>query len=944
MLALVLFASLTATLVLQLAASDLSSDIEKVTGVRPTVANSSDQSPSRAIIVGTLGKSTLIEQVMNATGLNVSSIEGQWESFMTAIVDNPISGVDSAYVIIGSDKRGTIYALYEHSEQMGVSPWYWWADVPTAGRSEIFLTSCAHGPPTVKYRGIFLNDEQPCLQNWAAEKFTNGTGAALTGSPFNHLFYTKLYELLLRLKANHLWPGFYFYVSAFAVDDPENQRLADVYGIVMGTSHEEPMTRSTPVEWDLFGTGDWNYTTNSQNIYQFWVEGVERAKPYETIYTVGMRGAGDLPLSETTNIELLEKVVADQRQILTDVFSNVSVETIPQVWTLYKEVEGYYDDGMRVPDDITLLWSDDNWGNMRRFPVESERNRSGGAGVYYHVGDPRDYKWITVYEQMSIAVERDATRIWIVNNFSYHTAWDASLWNPDNLNTFVSSWAQREFGLSIPDANIVQDVIANLTRFNARRKPELLNSTTYSLVNYREPLSTAWDTLVGAATRIYDQLPEETKPSFFQLVYHPVVASANLGKMLISAGLNNLRASQARLSTNDLGGPGAGLETEYHTLLDGDDSMMDQTHIGYYYWQQPMMNSMPPITRVPPKKQALARVMRIAPEGTLAAWFVNPQTVQSLRPDHLLPGLATTLISVHKDTTVLHLTIVLDSFDTFPNRFIDVGAGGPVPFTFSITTNVSWVALNATHGEVSPEDPEQRVYVSVSDWNTLDAGDSYANITFTAHADGQPDLSVPVFFVAHNTMPSLASDFSGFVEGAGVVSMEAAHAIRNTSVDGTYWRELPGIGRTLSGMTPWPRTGHDGGNFTAGSGPSLEYDFFTFSDATEATPVTVYVSPSLNANGLDRPLGVAIALDGEVMSSYFIPPAVPGALPDAWDGLDGFVANSIVPIQLSFSGIEPGSHTLKIFMIEPAVVVQKIVIDVGGLESSYLGPPESLFV
>ncbi|KAK0189365.1 glycoside hydrolase family 115 protein, partial [Armillaria mellea] len=936
----------------QLAANDLSSDIEKVTGLRPTLANLTDQLPSHPIIIGTLGKSSLIEQVVNTTGLNVSSIEGQWESFMTAIVDHPIPGVDTAYVIVGSDKRGTIYALYEHSEQIGVSPWYWWADVPVkAARSEILVTPCFHGPPSVKYRGIFLNDEQPSLQNWAMEKFTNGTGAALTGSPFNHFFYTKLFELMLRLKGNYLWPGFYLLLVsdidndklAFAVDDPDNQRLADVYGIAMGTSHEEPMTRSTPVEWDLFGIGDWNYSTNSANIYQFWVEGVERAKPYETIYTVGMRGAGDLPLSETTNIDLLEKVVADQRQILTDVFPNVSVETIPQIWTLYKEVEGYYDDGMRVPDDVILLWSDDNWGNVRRYPVESERNRSGGAGVYYHVGDPRDYKWITstqiskVYEQMSIAIEREATRAWIVNvgdlkpyelsiEFFLTYAWDASLWNPDNLDAFVSSWAQREFSLSTTDADVVQEIIANLTRFNARRKPELLNSTTYSLVNYREAenVVSAWDALVGAATRIYDQLSEETKPAFFQLVYHPVVASTNLGKMLISAGLNNLHASQARLSTNNLADQvqeffdiDYELETEYHTLLDD---------IGYYYWQQPMMDSMPPITRVPPKKQALAGVMRIAPEGTLGAWpGDNPN--QCAQGYNCPPP-----------------TIVLDSFDTFQNRYVDVGAGGPSPFTFSIIANVSWIVLNTTHGEVSPENPEQRVLISVSDWNALDVGDSYASITFTAQADGQPDLPVPVIFVAHNTMPSLTSGFDGFVEGAGVISIEAAHAIRNTSVDGVYWRELPDIGRTLSGMTPWPRTGHDGGNFTAGSGPSLEYDFFTFTETTNNTPVTVYVSPSLNANGADRPLGVAISVDGEVLSSYFIPPAAPGDLPDAWDGLDGFVANSIVPIRVSFAGMKPGAHTLKIFMIEPAVVVQKIVIDVGGLESSYLGPPESILV
>ncbi|KAF9026544.1 hypothetical protein BDZ89DRAFT_1092397 [Hymenopellis radicata] len=915
---------------IHIAVDNFASDIGNITGIRPIVLQAAKiSSATEAIIVGSLDKTSLISSL---SGFNASSLQGQWEAFSAQVVDNPVDGLERAYVIAGSDKRGTIYALYEHSEQFGVSPWYWWADVPIKQQDEIFVpqSGCSHGPPTVQYRGIFLNDEEPALTNWALEKFTNGTGSVWTGSPFNHLFYVKLFELLLRLKGNYLWPGI-----AFAVDDPDNQRLADVYGIAMGTSHQEPMDRASPPEWYLFGSGPWNYNTNAANLTAFWTVGVERAKNYETVFTIGMRGEGDLPLEESTNIALLEEVIADQRQILTDVFGNVSITTIPQIWALYKEVETYYYDGLQVPDDVTLLWSDDNWGNIRRFPVESERNRSGGAGVYYHfdyVGDPLDYKWITVHEQMSIAVDRNATRLWIVNvgdmkpyereiEFFLNYGWDASAWNPDNLDTFVTSWAQREFALSDENALAVTDIVANITRFNSRKKPELLNSTTYSLVYYREAetVMAAWDTLLDAANTVYNGLGDEYKPSFFQLVLHP---------MYIAAGLNNLRSSQAFLSTNaladrvqDLFDIDYELETQYHTLLDASTpSMMDQTHIGYFYWQQPQMNSLPGLRRVQAKKQALAGVMRIAPEGTSGAWpGDNPS--QCDQGYNCPPP-----------------SVLLDSFDVFGSRFVDVGSGGPAPFTFNVSSNVSWLSITPTEGSISPDAPEQRVFASVAYWDALPEGDSYAGMTFTAEAEGQPSLSVVVGFVARNTKASLSSDFTGFVEYMGGVSMEAAHASRNNSVDDIFWKELPGIGRTVSGVTPWPR---EDGNFTAGSGPSLEYDFYTFTE-TEDTTAHVYVSPSLNARGNGQPLGFAVQIDSQpVNSSYFMPLAAPGTLPDEWGS---FVNDSIVPVTFSFDGLSPGAHVLKLFMIESAVVVQKIVLDLGGLKPTYLGPPESLQV
>ncbi|KAI0659591.1 hypothetical protein C8Q70DRAFT_915222 [Cubamyces menziesii] len=962
----------------QRTAFDFASDIEQVTGVKPALKNVTSPHPSYSsygssvIIVGTLGKSSLIDEVVNRTKLDVSSIQGKWEAFLTKEVANPLPGIKSAYVMIGADKRGTIYSLYDHSEQFGVSPWYWWADVSATKHTELFVDSsgCSHGVPTVKYRAIFLNDEQPCLQNWAFGKFTNGTGAPLTGSPFNHFFYTKLFELILRLKGNYLWPGAPRSSSGFGLDDPLNQPMADWYGIVMGTSHEEPLMRSTPVEWDLLGTGPWDYSVNAQNIYNYWVEGAERSKNYENMITIGMRGAvfAKVPLPAGEGIPLLEKAIKDQRGILMNVFNVTDVTTIPQVWTLYKEVQGYYDDGMQVPDDVTLLWSDDNWGNIRRYPLVSERNRTGGAGVYYHVdyvGQPRDYKWITssqiekTFEQMSAAVARDATRIWVLNvgdlkpyemhsEFFLTYAWDADRWTPTNIGSFVHSWAKREFDLDDSDAAEVAGIIHNLTRHNARRKPELMNSTIYSLTNYREAenVLAALQSLNVSSTRIYNKLPPHIQPAFFQLVYHPVHASLILTHMYIAAGLNNLHAWQGRVSANDylaqvedLFEQDYALELDYHGILDGKNHMMDQTHVTYFpdYWQEPQVNSMPYVTKVQSKKMPRNGAMRIIPEGTQGAW----------------PG-----DNIHNCPAGYGCsdpTMTIDPYVPVGNRYVDVALGGIHGFDFKVTSNVSWVTISPSSGSLSTDHPDQRVFLDV-DWDKVN-GVEAAHLIFNATAPTQfqewrsvvppgypsPTVVVSVTLIANHTV--VPSDFKGFVEGDGTVSIEAAHAARNTTVKGLTWTELPGLGRTLSGVTPWPRGG-DELNFTAGTGPSIEYDFYLFNTVAQGGNVTVttLVSPALNGLGDDRPLGIALQIDdGEAQTKYFVPSATAGNLPEGWDGMDGWVSNSIIELPMVFQ-VQPGAHTLKVWMIEPTVVVQKIIIDTGGVLPSYLGPPESIRV
>ncbi|KAH9837735.1 uncharacterized protein C8Q71DRAFT_898158 [Rhodofomes roseus] len=942
----------------QRAAGDFAMDIHRVSGVMPLLFNVTTPATqsnlslvgARAIIVGTLGQSSLIDEVVNNTGIDVSSVEGHWEAFLTKEVSNPLPGISSAYVMIGADKRGTIYAMYDHSEQIGVSPWYWWADVPPKANPEIYAASagCAHGSPTVQYRGIFLNDEAPALTDWAMVRFTNGTGAPLTGSPFNHYFYASLFELLLRMKANYLWPA--MWSSAFGVDDTLNQPLANWYGIVMGTSHEEPIMRSIPVEWTLFGDGPWDYSTNKANIYPFWVEGAERAKPYENIFTVGLRGDGDAAIAGGQNIQLLEQVISDQRTILSDTFPGVNVTTIPQMWCLYKEVLGYYEDGMTVPDDIALLWTDDNYGNMERLPVVSERNRSGGAGVYYHydyVGSPRNYKWIMssqlskTYEQMSLTTARNATRIWIVNvgdlkpyemetEFFITYGWDTSIWNYDNLDTFVTQWAQREFSLSSEDADTVAGIIANVTRFNANCKPELLNATTFSLTSYREAqnMLAMWEATNASATAIQAKLPESMVPAYFELVYHPVQASYTLAHMWIATGLNNLRASQAFLSANDyadlveyLFEEDWNLEVQYDSQLDGKwVHMMSQTHTLYEYWQEPYSNAMPPVSRQQPYKQALAGPMRLAVEGSQGAWPGDNQ--YNCAQGYGCPN----------------PTVTIDPYVPEGNRYFVVGAGGPAPFNWTATTNVSWLALSPSSGYVSPSASEQFVYATV-DWSQLEDTPSVtAFIDFNATAANQPMMSQQVYFVANYT--AAPSNFTGFVEGDGVVSMEAAHSARNTSVNGITWTELPGYGRTLSAVTPWPRGG-DELNFTVGTGPSIGYDFYTFNSINGNISVTAYVAPSLNSLGPDRPLAIGMQIDSdEPQVSYYIPNSTPGTLPDAWSQ---WVSENIVYVPMNFRA-SPGAHSLTVWMIEPTVILQKIVIDTGGLLPSYLGPPESIRV
>ena len=907
-----------------IAANNLCGDVDRVTGYRPAMVHTGENPGTNVILVGTIGKSRIIDQLIRAGKIDVSAITGKWESYFTEVVPDPLPGVASGLVIAGSDQRGTIYGIYDLSAAMGVSPWYWWADVPVPHRDAVFVRAGKYGqgPPAVKYRGIFLNDEAPDLTGWVKEKFGD----------YNHAFYTNVFELLLRLKANYLWPA--MWNNCFNEDDPLNPELANEYGIVMGTSHVEPMMRADK-EWNRLGytAREWNYLTHSNQLDSFWQDGLERNNNYENIITIAMRGKIDTPMSETANISLLEEIVAAQRQIIAEVY-RTNAAAVPQDWALYKEVQEYYEKGMRVPDDVTLLWCDDNWGDIRRLPSPEDRKRSGGAGIYYHfdyVGGPRNYKWLNtsptakIWEQMNLAYRYDANQIWIVNvghlkgyelpiEFFLSLAWNPEQWPKEKISEFTQQWAERQFGPEY--AAPIADILSKYTKYNGQRKPELLDPDTFSLVNYQEAdkVLADWKSLAAAAEEIYQKLPENERAAYFELVLYPVKACEQVNDLYITTAKNRLYASQGRASANDYAAQAralfqadADLSAGYnHALADGRwDHMMDQTHIGYTYWQQPPTNIMPGVVEIEVPTNA---AMGVAIQGSTAAW---PDAAG--RP-------------------------VLPEFDKFnqPARYVDIFNKGQTPFEFSATPSAPWIELGMTNGTV---EKEQRLWVSV-DWARVPKGsrDGFVKIT----GPGKPvTVKVSIFNPRKPTKDSL----NGFVEANGYVSIEAAHWTKRTDAGSVGWEEIPDLGRTLSAMTVFPVTAPSvmppglprQSETTAGNSPCLEYQMYLFHPGR--VEVEAILDPTLNfVQG--RGLRYAVSFDDQ-------PPQIVTAVPANYTAMDGnrdwetTVKDGVRKVTTAFRLSKTGYHTLKFWMVDPGVVLQKLVVNLGGVQPSYLGPPES---
>lgn len=915
-----------------IAAQALTKDIELVTGEKASLKTQVGR--GCPVIAGTLGHNEWIDELVSQGKLDVSSIDGKWETYVMETIENPLKGVDKALIIAGSDKRGTIYGIYKLSEMIGVSAWVWWADSYPVKRKRLMIADgrIVSKEPSVQYRGIFINDEEPCFGGWCGEKFGGVNSRA----------YVHVFELILRLKGNYMWPA--MWGKSINIDDPESPRLANEYGIVMGTSHHEPMMRAQK-EWTVLGNqygghSNWNYVRNSEGLYHFWEDRIRENKDYEKIVTVGMRGDGDEEMIKGGEIDeiiaLYEKIVTDQREILAK-YINPDVSKVPQMWVLYKEVEEFYSAGMKVPEDITLMLCDDNFGNVRHLPVGEMRKRSGGFGMYYHfdyVGGPFSYKWINnmplqkTWEQMSMAYEYGVRRIWIVNvgdlkpmefpiEYFLDLAYDFDKWGKANMvDRYTYLWAKKEFGGKY--AGDIARILRGYTKFNGRRKPENLFPDVYHPVHYNEAdrVLKEYEEIAFLAEDIYKKLPKRCRDSYYQLVLYPVKASYLMYRLHINTAKNNLYAVQGKNMANrvaryvndsfvqDL------IMSDYYNneLADGKwKNMMSQGHIGQTGWRSAEVNIMPSLKMVTTEMGARM------------------------------------IVTVPNDMTAYTSgTAILPDFTNLGREAYDIiiGNGGDSPVSFTLTADQDWILMkDAGKADAAYERSslsganmeDTRISVCV-DWDKLSEV-VQSKGTITVSGSGRTvfvDVNAAKYDISH--LPAMT-----FVDTHDYISIEAEHYADNVSYGEGKWRVIKDYGRTLSSMKVFPadlqakKPGVDA--------PFLEYRFTT--GVKGKVKVYVYSAPTNNLTS-ETGMKYAISIDrAKPKTVDTFNKDLPVGRGKVWE--EGVMQNiRITETDHELTGTD--IHTLRIYMVDAGFVLQKLVIDCGDkLLESFLGPEESYY-
>ncbi len=547
--------------VVGIAAGMFSDDVERITGKRPEIQQHSGYegiADIPAVIAGTVGHSRIIDELAAQGIIDISDIQGKWESCVITTVSLP-GRSNPALVIAGSDRRGTAYGLTSLSEAVGVSPWYWWADVTPQPRKALYVEPgrFVQGEPSVQYRGIFINDERfGGWSLWAERNFDKESGKVGPKT------YQKVFELLLRLKGNLLWPAMHNGTQAFN-GDPENARLADDYAIVMGTSHCEQMLRNNEDEWKNVGTyGDFNYITNRQTMIDYWEERIRTNGGYENIYTLGLRGIHDYPMKGARTTEertaLMQKAIDDQRDIIR---RNVDapVEEVPQMLCTYEEVLDAYHSGLDVPEDVTLLWSDDKHGYTRNLCNPEEQKRKGGAGIYYHLsyhGDPASWIWLSPLSPAFISTELTkaytfgARKIWVFNvgdikpaekelSFAMKLAWDIDAWKPENAHRYIGQWASRIFGKEAGAE--IAGIYDSYYGLMASGKDSHVYFVDYTTGDIARRLA-EYKSIEERALALEKQIPESLKAAYFELVLYPVRGASLLNSYQLHARLSMAQA------------------------------------------------------------------------------------------------------------------------------------------------------------------------------------------------------------------------------------------------------------------------------------------------------------------------------------------------------------------------------------------------------------------
>ena len=926
--------------VVKRAAELFAADVEAVTGRRPQVTSATGET-GPAVIVGTVGGSALIRRLSEAGKIDTAPLEGAWERYLIQTVANPLPGIRKALVIAGSDRRGAAYGLFTLSELIGVSPWYWWADVPVKKHAALHVDAppTYSQTPSVRYRGIFLNDEDWGLTPWASQTFEPERGN------IGPRTYAKVCELLLRLKANYLAPAMHPVSTSFN-QIPENKLVADTFAIVMGSTHCEPLLLNTASEWDTQTMGPWNYDKNKEGINRVLTQRVRENSPYENVYTLALRGLHDGAMSTTLpmheKVRMLQQALLDQRQILAENIDR-PVETVPQAFTPYKEVLEIYSNGLELPDDVTIVWPDDNYGYMKRLSGVREQRRTGRSGVYYHVsylGVPHSYLWFSttppslMYEELRKAYDTTADRLWLLNcgdlkgsemqvSLFLDMAWDIGRFTADNVVTYPARWLAGIFG------EAYYDRLEAMTREHLRlafpRKPEYmgwgyhwnrfdhnceqLTDTDFSFTNYDEAPRRleAYRKLGARAEALLHEIGDEARPAFYQLVYYPLRGAELMNRMTLGGQRNRWYARQGRAATNAVRDEVQRCYDSLQVITRGYNSLLGGK------WNHMMS-------------------MRQNYDG-VSAYFNLPHLAT-----HDAAGAPRLALQVAgEDVTGARAFHALPAFDnylrrTYPVEIYNRGGG-----TLAWTAHASepWVVLSKSAGKTADE---ERITVGI-DWEKAPSGNAVpAQIVFRAGEQSEKVL-VSLF---NPTAPSRAELRGIYVENNGCVSIPAAgcHRVReNDRIKITAVEDLGIEGPALQLGDPTAPLQI----FRSRDAPCAEYDFYAFDAGS--VDVYTYVLPTFPLHA-DRDFRIGENTNTDTKYSVQIDDgalATPSSshveYAQVW--FESVLRNCAVN-KSTLHIDKPGRHTLRIRVGDPGIVLQKIVLDFGGMKRSYLGPQSTL--
>ena len=926
--------------VVKRAAELFAADVEAVTGRRPQVTSATGET-GPAVIVGTVGGSALIRRLSEAGKIDTAPLEGAWERYLIQTVANPLPGIRKALVIAGSDRRGAAYGLFTLSELIGVSPWYWWADVPVKKHAALHVDAppTYSQTPSVRYRGIFLNDEDWGLTPWASQTFEPERGN------IGPRTYAKVCELLLRLKANYLAPAMHPVSTSFN-QIPENKLVADTFAIVMGSTHCEPLLLNTASEWDTKTMGPWNYDKNKEGINRVLTQRVRENSPYENVYTLALRGLHDGAMSTTLpmheKVRMLQQALLDQRRILAENIDR-PVETVPQAFTPYKEVLEIYSNGLELPDDVTIVWPDDNYGYMKRLSGVREQRRTGRSGVYYHVsylGVPHSYLWFSttppslMYEELRKAYDTTADRLWLVNcgdlkgsemqvSLFLDMAWDIGRFTADNVVTYPARWLAGIFG------EAYYDRLEAMTREHLRlafpRKPEYmgwgyhwnrfdhnceqLTDTDFSFTNYDEAQRRleAYRQLGARAEALLHEIGDEARPAFYQLVYYPLRGAELMNRMTLGGQRNRWYARQGRAATNAVRDEVQRCYDSLQVITRGYNSLLGGK------WNHMMS-------------------MRQNYDG-VSAYFNLPHLAT-----HDAAGAPRLALQVAgEDVTGARAFHALPAFDnylrrTYPVEIYNRGGG-----TLAWTAHASepWVVLSKSAGKTADE---ERITVGI-DWEKAPSGNAVpAQIVFRAGEQSEKVL-VSLF---NPTAPSRAELRGIYVENNGCVSIPAAgcHRVReNDRIKITAVEDLGIEGPALQLGDPTAPLQI----FRSRDVPCAEYDFYAFDAGS--VDVYTYVLPTFPLHA-DRDFRIGENTNTDTKYSVQIDDgalATPSSshveYSQVW--FESVLRNCAVN-KSTLHIDKPGRHTLRIRVGDPGIVLQKIVLDFGGMKRSYLGPQSTL--